>query len=61
MYCPKCGAELVAGVTWCGECDVAPVEEPPPQAEPQYQELVRRLFNLEKAVGGYSGAWSGVL
>ncbi len=40
MYCPKCRAEFVPGVTMCEECDVALVDELPPLPEPRYQEMV---------------------
>lgn len=40
MFCPGCGAEYDPGVTICGECGVALVEEAPDD-EPHYQETVR--------------------
>lgn len=40
MFCPGCGAEYNPGVTICGECGVALVEEAPDN-EPHYQETVR--------------------
>ena len=47
MYCPKCGADFVPGVTQCGECNVALVDEPPPRLEPQYQELITVFESLD--------------
>lgn len=45
MYCPKCGAEYVAGVTHCSDCDLLLVEElptPPRRArKPERPDPVR--------------------
>ena len=38
MFCPKCQAEYIAGVTTCPDCDVTLVDEPPgPSRKPRKQ------------------------
>ncbi len=39
MFCPGCGAEFDPGVTICGECQVALIEEAPDMA-PHFQDTV---------------------
>jgi len=38
MYCPSCRSEYIEGVKMCKECDVALVEEMPPEPRLEYQE-----------------------
>ena len=41
MYCPRCGAEYISGVTRCAECDVALATDPPAApASPEALNLV---------------------
>jgi hypothetical protein len=38
MYCPKCRAEFVEGITKCPDCEVDLVEDLPPEDEILYKD-----------------------
>jgi hypothetical protein len=40
MYCPKCGADFVEGVTVCSDCGIELTPEPPTEPEATYVEWV---------------------
>ncbi len=39
-FCPKCKAEYVEGVETCPDCQVSLVQEPPPEDDVEYIDLV---------------------
>ncbi|MBI5376554.1 MAG: DUF2007 domain-containing protein [Candidatus Schekmanbacteria bacterium] len=39
MYCPKCGAEFIEGITVCDDCNVSLVPEPPSPIENEFIEF----------------------
>ncbi len=43
MYCPNCRSEYRAGFTWRKDCDVALVDELPPDVKPEFVDLVEVL------------------
>lgn len=43
MYCPNCRSEYRVGFTWCKDCDVALVDELPPEVKPEFVDLVAVL------------------
>lgn len=43
MYCPKCGADFVEGITVCSDCGIELTPEPPPEPEAIYVEWVTVL------------------
>ena len=40
MFCPKCRAEFVSGITICSDCGIPLVERLPPESKPEYRKLV---------------------
>ena len=40
MYCPKCRVEYREGFARCSDCDMALVNDLPPEPEPEYVEMV---------------------
>ncbi|GAW91003.1 DUF2007 domain-containing protein [Calderihabitans maritimus] len=50
MFCPKCKYEYVEGVKECPDCQVALVEELPPEPELEYVDLVTVLKSENPAV-----------
>lgn len=43
MYCPNCRGEYRAGFTWCKDCDIALVDELPPEQGLEFVDLVEVL------------------
>ncbi len=43
MYCPNCRGEYRSGFTWCKDCDVALVDELPPEQGLEFVDLVEVL------------------
>ena len=40
MFCPICRAEYRAGFETCSDCQVALVDELPPEVEQQYEDMI---------------------
>jgi hypothetical protein len=49
MFCPRCGAEYREGFFTCADCDIALVDEFPPEPEPQFVDFVEVLATYNPA------------
>ena len=47
VYCPNCRGEYRSGFTWCKDCDVALVDELPPEQGPEFVDLVEVLATAD--------------
>ena len=47
MYCPKCGADYVEGITTCSDCGIELTVEPPATPEAVYVEWVTVLADRD--------------
>lgn len=56
MWCPSCGAEYRPGFVRCPDCDVALVDEPPPEPEPAPP---RPIFDISNLGPELVQVWSG--
>lgn len=50
MFCPKCNDEFIEGIKECPDCKVSLVEEPVPEPEAVYVELVTVLESGDSGV-----------
>jgi len=50
MFCPQCGAEYREGFDQCSDCQVALVEQAPPEAVVEYGNVVTVLETADRAL-----------
>ena len=50
LFCPSCKAEYRVGFTRCADCDIALVEEMPPDPSPEDLELVSVLETTDSSL-----------
>ena len=47
MYCPHCRSEYRPGFALCKDCEIGLVEELPPEAKPEFVDLVEVLSTAD--------------